>query len=106
MKARDEYAATAGEHEPRGKQVELGGRMGQTKQRRRSRQSASEVDKQGFSDTKSNETVLLIAPEEPNPNTVSAIVSEWVAPRLADEFLREQRYRLPNEEMEVSRAKS
>jgi hypothetical protein len=74
--------------------------MSQTKQRRQSRrQGVSEVHKQGSCDAKRNESVLLIAPGEPNPNAVSAIVSEWVAPRLAEEFLREHRHRLAKEEV-------
>ncbi|HWR16055.1 MAG TPA: hypothetical protein VN577_14605 [Terriglobales bacterium] len=76
--------------------------MSQTKHRRQSRQQcASGVNKQESHDKTRSETVLLIAPGEPNPSTLSAIAREWVAPRLAGEFLCEHRNRLAKNSSEV-----
>lgn len=81
--------------------------MSQAKPRRQSpRQCASGVDTREPREATRSETVLLIAPGEPNPNTLSAIVHEWVAPRLAEEFLREHRPSLAKEEMEFTWPKS
>lgn len=76
--------------------------MSQTKQRRQSRRrGVTGVNKRESRDATRNEAVLLIAPGEPNPNILSAIVREWLAPRLAEEFLREHRHRLTKDGSET-----
>ena len=62
------------------------------------RKSDDQLEKRKSRDNTRAETVLLIAPEKPNVETLAAMVLEWVAPRLAEEFLREHQQFLPKED--------
>lgn len=65
--------------------------MVQPKQRTESgRNGNHQFEKRNSRDNR-NETVLLIAPAEPNHEKLAAMVREWIAPRLAVEFLRDRR---------------
>jgi hypothetical protein len=77
--------------------------MAPTKRRRqvRPQDAADALRKRESPDATRNDTVLLMATGEPNPKTLAAIVSGWVAPRLAEEFLREHRLRISKDDSDM-----
>lgn len=67
----------------------------------RAQDAADALRKRESPDAARKDTVLLMTSGEPNPQILTAIVSGWVARRLAEEFLREHRLRFPEDDSEM-----